>query len=105
MGEAGGAMGTGERARLARTGLRLEYLTVGYNVVEAVIAITFGTIAGSIALVGFGFDSVIELTAGGMIDDPVPLVGVGAEAMERRIQLSERRRSEIDVGHDQRSQK
>jgi divalent metal cation (Fe/Co/Zn/Cd) transporter len=67
MTETSGTPGNGERARLARKGLRLEYLTVGYNVVEAVIAITFGTIAGSIALIGFGFDSVIELTAGGIL--------------------------------------
>ena len=40
-----------------------------------------------------------------MVDDPVPLIGVGAEAVQRRVQLAERRGAEIDVRHDQRSQK
>jgi divalent metal cation (Fe/Co/Zn/Cd) transporter len=52
------------RAELVLTGQRLEYLTIGWNSLEAVIAIGSGLIAGSIALVGFGFDSVIEVTSG-----------------------------------------
>jgi divalent metal cation (Fe/Co/Zn/Cd) transporter len=43
-----------------RTGRRLEYFTLGWNLTEAAIAITAGVVAGSIALVGFGADSVIE---------------------------------------------
>jgi divalent metal cation (Fe/Co/Zn/Cd) transporter len=38
----------------------LEYFTLGWNVTEAAVAITAGILAGSIALVGFGADSVIE---------------------------------------------
>jgi divalent metal cation (Fe/Co/Zn/Cd) transporter len=55
-----------ESAREAglRTGLRLEVFTVGWNVIEAVVAIGAGAIAGSVALVGFGLDSVIESTSG-----------------------------------------
>lgn len=49
-----------------RRGLRLEYFTVGWNVIEAVVAIGAGVVAGSIALVGFGLDSIIE-TASGVI--------------------------------------
>ena len=41
-----------------------EYFTVGWNVLEGVIAITVGIIAGSIALVGFGLDSYIEVASG-----------------------------------------
>jgi divalent metal cation (Fe/Co/Zn/Cd) transporter len=37
---------------------------LGYNVVEAVIAITAGLVAGSVALVGFGLDSVVEVSSG-----------------------------------------
>lgn len=40
-----------------RRGRMLEYITVGYNSLEGVIAIAAGLFAGSIALVGFGFDS------------------------------------------------
>ena len=50
--------------RLYRKGLRLEYFTVSYNVLEAVASIVFGLIAGSIALVGFGLDSVVESLSG-----------------------------------------
>ncbi len=50
--------------RLRRRAIRLEYLTIAWNSVEAVIAIFAGVLAGSIALVGFGLDSVIETTAG-----------------------------------------
>jgi divalent metal cation (Fe/Co/Zn/Cd) transporter len=46
-----------------RRGLILEYVSVGYNCLEAVVAIVAGLLAGSIALVGFGFDSVIEVTS------------------------------------------
>ncbi len=50
--------------RLYRRGLILEYLTVGYNAVEAVVAIVFGGLAGSIALIGFGLDSIVESLSG-----------------------------------------
>ncbi|NOY93406.1 MAG: cation transporter [Deltaproteobacteria bacterium] len=52
------------RNQLLRRGLRLESLTIVWNVVEAVIAVGAGSIAGSVALVGFGLDSVIETLAG-----------------------------------------
>ena len=52
------------REALLRKGLRLEVFTVGWNVVEAIVAITAGYVAGSIALVGFGLDSVIESVSG-----------------------------------------
>jgi len=53
-----------QRARLVRRGRILEYFTIGYNSLEGLIAILAGLIAGSIALVGFGFDSLIEVTSG-----------------------------------------
>lgn len=46
---------------LHRRALRLEWFTISWNVVEAVIAISAGLIAGSVALVGFGADSSIEV--------------------------------------------
>lgn len=54
-------------AGLRRRGLLLEYLTIGWNIVEAVIAIAAGLAAGSIALVGFGFDSTIEVAAASIV--------------------------------------
>ena len=53
-----------ERSELVRKGRRLEYFTIAYNSLEGVIAVVAGLIAGSIALVGFGFDSLIEVTSG-----------------------------------------
>jgi len=47
-----------------QTAIRLEYVTVVYNVLEAVASIAFGLVAGSIALTGFGLDSVIETLSG-----------------------------------------
>jgi divalent metal cation (Fe/Co/Zn/Cd) transporter len=52
------------RAGLIRRGLHLEYATILYNSLEGILAVLFGTFAGSIALVGFGFDSIIEVTSG-----------------------------------------
>lgn len=46
--------------RLRRRGLWLEYASMGWMVVEAGVAITAGVIASSIALIGFGLDSVVE---------------------------------------------
>ena len=50
---------------LAR-GISLEYLTIGWNVLEGVVAVVAGLMAGSVALVGFGFDSAIESLSGGV---------------------------------------
>jgi divalent metal cation (Fe/Co/Zn/Cd) transporter len=41
----------------------LSYLTLGYNVLEGIASLAFGWLAGSIALVGFGIDSLIEVTS------------------------------------------
>ena len=56
-----------ERAVLVARGRRLEYFTIGWNATEAVVAITAGAIAGSIALVGFGLDSIIETSSAGIL--------------------------------------
>jgi len=55
------------RASLLGRGVRLEWFTIGWNSVEAVVAIGAGLLAGSIALVGFGLDSVIETAAAFMV--------------------------------------
>ena len=55
------------RAEAVRRGRWLEYLTVGWNSLEALIAVGLGLAAGSVALVGFGFDSVIEVSSGAVL--------------------------------------
>lgn len=44
--------------------LQLEYLTVGWNVVEGVVAVTAALAAGSVALLAFGIDSFVEVSSG-----------------------------------------
>jgi len=56
------------RVDQVRRGLHLEYFTIAYNSLEALIAIVFGIVAGSVALVGFGLDSVIEVTSGATLN-------------------------------------
>lgn len=55
------------RESAVRTAFRVEYFTVAWMVVEAGVAVASGVIAGSIALVAFGLDSVIELFAAAVI--------------------------------------
>ncbi len=50
-----------------RRGLRLAYLTVGWNLVEGIVAVGAGIAAGSIALIGFGVDSFVETISGAVI--------------------------------------
>jgi len=53
-----------ERAELVHRGRTLTYATLAFNGVEVIVAIAAGLAAGSVALLGFGVDSLIELTAG-----------------------------------------
>ena len=50
--------------RLYRKALFLECFTIGYNILEAFVSILFGAMANSIALIGFGLDSVVESLSG-----------------------------------------
>jgi len=56
--------GRADRPALLRRGLRLEYLTVGWNIAEGLIAVTAALVAGSVALLGFGIDSFVESASG-----------------------------------------
>ncbi len=52
------------RQELVRHGRRLEYFTIAYNALEGLITLIAGVLAGSVSLVGFGLDSVIEVVSG-----------------------------------------
>lgn len=56
-----------QRADMVRRGRRLEYFTIVWNLLEGIISVGAGVFAGSIALVGFGFDSFIESGSGGAL--------------------------------------
>jgi divalent metal cation (Fe/Co/Zn/Cd) transporter len=55
--------GVGDRARAVRRARWLNAATIGWNSLEGVIAVAAGLVAGSVSLVGFGFDSAIEVSA------------------------------------------
>jgi divalent metal cation (Fe/Co/Zn/Cd) transporter len=55
------------RSGLLGRALRLEYLTVGWNVIEGVVAIAAALAAGSVALMGFGIDSFVESASGSVL--------------------------------------
>jgi divalent metal cation (Fe/Co/Zn/Cd) transporter len=52
-----------DRSAIVRRGKRLTLATIAYNCLEAVLAVGAGLLAGSVALVGFGFDSLIEVSS------------------------------------------
>ena len=55
------------RATALHRGLSLEYFTVAWNLLEAAAALASGAVAGSIALISFGLDSLIEVSSGGIL--------------------------------------
>jgi divalent metal cation (Fe/Co/Zn/Cd) transporter len=74
-----------ERRAQVRRGLDLNYLTLAYNSLEGVLSLVAGALAGSIALVGFGADSAIELAAS------------VAALWRLRADLDEERRERVEV--------
>ena len=71
------------RAALVRRGRRLAWFTIAWNAVEGVSAIAAGIAAGSIALLGFGVDSYVEVFAGSVILWRLSREGAGQEVSER----------------------
>src|SRR3984893_13897590 len=53
-----------DRHQLVGRGKKLEYFTVTWNSLEGLVSIVAGWIAGSVSLIGFGLDSLIEVTSG-----------------------------------------
>jgi divalent metal cation (Fe/Co/Zn/Cd) transporter len=100
-----------------RAGRRLEYFTLGWNLTEAAVAVGAGVFAGSIALLGFGIDSLIESLSGGILlwrlqrdqtagnreRSALTLVGVSFfllalyVAVEAAMSLVHRKRPEVSV--------
>lgn len=74
-----------DRARWRRTALALAWATIAWNSLEAIIAIGSGAEAGSIALVGFGLNSIVEV--GSAIVVVWQFSGVDAEREQRALKL------------------
>ncbi len=59
--------GARERPAVRRRALRLEWLTVGWNLVEGTVGVAAALAAGSVALLGFGVDSFVESASAGVL--------------------------------------
>jgi divalent metal cation (Fe/Co/Zn/Cd) transporter len=75
-----------EREKLVRRAKLLAWLGVGWHGIEATIAVGAGIIASSIALIGFGADSLIESVAGTVLLWRFAASRVSSEDAERRAQ-------------------
>ena len=72
--------------KLHKRALFLSYFTVGYNIIEGVISILVGLLAGSTALVGFGSDSFVESLSGSIMIWRFQKHGKISEAEEERVE-------------------
>src|SRR3954467_14234378 len=75
-----------ERTRLERRARRLAQAGIAYHIVEFAVAVAAGIAAGSIALIGFGADSLIEALAGLVVLWLFTGRRVGSHTAERRAQ-------------------
>jgi divalent metal cation (Fe/Co/Zn/Cd) transporter len=75
-----------ERRKLERRARRLAWGGIGYHVLEAAVAVGAGLAAGSIALMGFGADSLIESVAGLIVVWLFTGARLGSTVAERRAQ-------------------
>lgn len=73
------------RLSIATRGKRLEYFTIGWNLVEGIAAVVAGVMAGSISLTAFGIDSFIEVTSGAAL-----LWRMAVDANEQQRERNER---------------
>jgi divalent metal cation (Fe/Co/Zn/Cd) transporter len=79
-------VGSDERASLVRRARLLAWVGIAWHVVEATVAVLAGVAAGSIALIGFGADSVVESLAGLILVWRFAGERAGSEDAERRAQ-------------------
>jgi len=82
------------RRRLLRRGLFFSIVTVLWNVVEGIIAITAGVLAGSVALIGFGLDSFVETLSAVVVGWRLR-EELGGVSDAERLEAVERRASRI----------
>jgi divalent metal cation (Fe/Co/Zn/Cd) transporter len=75
----------GNSPRLLTRGLRLEYATLAWNVVGAVVVVVAAVAAGSVALAGFGLDSAIEIFASLVVIWQLTDVDQGRERQALRL--------------------
>jgi hypothetical protein len=79
-----GSLTTENRVLLLLRGLMLEYLTLGWNVVGVVVLVLAAVSARSVALAGFGLDSLIEIGASTVVVWQLTGTGAGRERIAMR---------------------
>jgi hypothetical protein len=83
--ESATSAGSATERMLVRRGLTLEYLTLGWNVVGTGVSILAAVAAGSVALAGFGLDSLIEIGASTVVIWQLDQLGHGRERRALRL--------------------
>lgn len=83
------------RGHDVRAGVAVERLTIGWMVLEAAVSLTAGIMAGSIALVAFGIDSVIELVSAGVLLRRLILERDYGHLDPQRVERAERAASRV----------
>ncbi|HVH31193.1 MAG TPA: cation transporter [bacterium] len=78
-----------------RAGIRVEWLTIAWMTVEALVSVGSGLAARSVALIAFGVDSVIELVSAGVVLWRLRLEPVESGATTSRGQTAERQASRV----------
>jgi divalent metal cation (Fe/Co/Zn/Cd) transporter len=85
---------TARRTTHLQRAVRLEVATVGWNVIEGVVAVSAGSLASSVALIGFGIDSFVETASAAVVGWRLRLELKG-HADEERAETMERRAGRI----------
>ena len=91
-------LGPQARPLLLARALRLEYLTVGWNIVEGLVAIAAAGVSGSVALLGFGVDSFVESASGSVMIWRLLGERHADEGDEERMERLERRAQKLVAG-------
>ncbi len=84
-----------QESKLYKRALLLSYLSIGYNIIEFIASIIAGVLSNSIALIGFGLDSLVESLSAGIMIWRFKKHGTISEQEEERIE----KRAEKLVGY------
>ncbi len=84
-----------ERTANLRAGIRVEWLTIGWMVLEAAVGIGAGLAARSIALLAFGLDSVIELVSATVVLARLRTESLGPAMTAEQVEHAEKRASRV----------